>query len=165
MSENEKNVVPFPKTAYQQALDNIEDSKKAECARLAAEWSEPDSSDPAAECPQCGRSLAPRRRNVERTIVTSIGEVTYARHYYTCPDCGEGFYPRDEIVKRDLGHGAMTRDLTELALDMALNDPYELAAQRFKVHHGVTISRSGFQRIVEETGQKLTEKKTKNRDR
>jgi DNA-directed RNA polymerase subunit RPC12/RpoP len=153
------------KTAYQEALENIEETKKRECNQLAVNWSQADEGDLKVACPTCGHPSAPRCRGVKRTIITSIGEVTYSRHYYTCPSCGHGFYPQDEVVQRDLGHGSMTRDLTELALDMALNDPYELASERFKFHHGIEISRSGFQRLVEEAGQKLAEKKTKHRAR
>jgi len=154
-----------PRTDYQKALDNIKKTKNLECGKLSSKWSQSDEGGQKITCPTCNHSLSPRQRNVKRTIITSIGEVTYSRHYYKCRKCGHAFYPQDERIKKDLGHGSMTQDITDLALDMALNDPYELASERFKFHHGIELSRSGFQRIVEEAGEKLTEKKTKNRNR
>lgn len=165
MTDPRTKPAEIEKSAYPQALENVEDAKKREGLNLALRWSQPETGDLRAPCPECGHSSAPKRRNVPRTLITSLGEVTYTRHHYVCPRCGRGFYPRDDLIQRDLGHGSMTRDLTELALDMALNDPYERAAERFKVHHGVDLSRSGFQRLVEEAGEKLAEKKTKRRAR
>ena len=165
MSAPLKTPAGCEKSAYQQALKNIEESKRRECQDLVRKWSQPETGDLHQPCPHCGHSSAPKRRNVPRTLITSLGEVTYTRHHYACPRCGQGFYPQDEVIQGDLGHGGMTRDLTELALDLALNDPYELAAERFKFHHGIELSRSGFQRLVEEAGEKRAEKKTKRRTR
>lgn len=165
MTNKSDNVIDFPKTAYEQALDNIDDYKKNTCDELAEQWSQEDTGDLHCPCPKCQHVMAPKRRNVKRTIITSLGEVTYTRHYYKCPKCEHGFYPVDDEIGKDLGHGSMTRDITALALDFAMTDPYELAAERFEFHHGIKLSRSGFQRIVEEAGEKLAEKKTKNRSR
>lgn len=165
MTKKDDNVVEFPKSAYEQTLDNIDDYKKSACDRLAVQWSQNDQVDLRCSCPKCEHVSAPKRRNVKRTIITLLGEITYTRHYYKCPNCGHGFYPLDDDIKKDLGHGSMTRDITALALDFAMTDPYELAAERFELHHGIKLSRSGFQRIVEEAGERLAEKKTKNRSR
>jgi len=165
MADEKNNVMEFPRTAYQEAVDNIKDYKKSACGGLAEEWSQSDQGDLRSPCPLCEQVSAPKRRNVERTIITSLGEVTYTRHYYTCPNCGHGFYPVDDEIKKDLGHGSMTRDITALALDFAMTDPYEVAAERFELHHGIKLSRSGFQRIVEEAGEKLAEKKTNPHNR
>ncbi len=129
------------------------------CNRLEKRWSDDPDKVGKKPCPQCGHATSPKQKNVKRTIITSIGEVTYSRHAYYCPKCKTPDYPADEKIKSDLGHGSMTQDLTDLALDFAMNDPYEIAAERFKVHHGVELSRSGFQRIVEEASEKIAQKK------
>lgn len=154
-----------PLTSYEKALKKIEDVKAKECETLRKKWSDNENSTRRRRCPNCSHASAPKQRNAKRTIITSIGEVTYTRHAYHCPRCQTAFCPADTTVEKDLGYSSMTRDLTELALDFALNDPYEVAAERFELHHGVKISRSGYQRIVAYADEKLAQKKTTSSNR
>ena len=95
-----------------------------------------------------------RRYDVERTVTTKAGPVTYARPYHDCETCGQGFFPRDEELGLDED---LTDDLQAEALDLALNGPFEAAAERLELHHGVKLSETGLKHLFERKSAPLAD--------
>ena len=108
--------------SYEASLSRLEDAKRTECERLSREWSRRERPAAPAPCPACGQAAGVRRYDVERTVTTKTGPVTYARPYHYCEACGQGFFPRDEELGLDED---LSDDLQAAALDLALNGPFE----------------------------------------
>jgi len=132
-------------SSYHASLDRLQQTQDAECQTLAAEWSEPRDFAPHRPCPRCGKLRPVKNYAVPRTISTKIGTVLFRRHYYYCACCRLGFYPRDEELGLDPED--LTDDVIALALDFALNDPFELSAQRLELHHQIKLSATKMQHL------------------
>ena len=110
----------------------------------------------AKPCPKCGKSCRVRGPSRERTIRTSLGEYTFARHYHYCGDCKRGFYPIDN----ELGlppSGELTAKMSARVLDLGVNESYVAAAERWSVHHRGTISEGLVRNVVERVGRAVDE--------
>ena len=87
-------------------------------------------------------------------MTIKAGPVTYARPYHDCETCGQGFFPRDEELGLDED---LTDDLQAEALDLALNGPFEAAAERLELHHGVKLSETGLKHLFERKSAPLAD--------
>jgi hypothetical protein len=99
-------------------------------------------------CPMCGKDARVRRKSVKRTFVSLSGEHTLSRNFHYCELCREGFYPRDE----ELGlpkMGDVSTEVLDLMSDMAVNDPFGFAEQRWALHHPhIPASPNQFRQVV-----------------
>ena len=115
---------------------------------------EPEDGKPRA-CPKCGSSTKVRAKNVMRTFKSLSGVHTFRRHYHYCENCNEGFYPRDA----ELGLSKESEVTTEVAkrlADFYLNDPFEVAEQRWPIHYPfMPASANQFRQDAERLGEKL----------
>lgn len=107
----------------------------------------PEDGRPRA-CPKCGEPVPVKTVHRRRTVRTLSGDQTIHRNYHHCRKCGVGFYPRDA----ELGlpsRGEITYELEKRILDLALNDAYEHAAERWSVHYARPISSNLLRRVVD----------------
>jgi hypothetical protein len=105
-------------------------------------------------CPQCGASCRVRRKKVARWVRSTMGEHRFSRNYHFCDVCKKGFYPLD--IELGLAEsGELTPRMERRVLDLALNSPFDEAAERWSIHHHGKISENLARRVVERTGQKL----------
>ena len=141
---------------YELALSSIAEAKQEACVRLGEEWSEAGGKLKKRRCPRCHRWVAVNTQHVLRTVRTRIGAVRYRRHYYYCHGWGQGWYPRDEELK--LTQEDMTEDVVELALDFAVNDSFQLAAERLELHHAIQISPTGLKLLFERQSKPLADR-------
>src|SRR5512144_997680 len=49
-------------------------------------------------CPKCGKRIAVKARDRERTVKSLSGPVTFKRNYHYCERCKYGFYPVDRLL-------------------------------------------------------------------
>jgi hypothetical protein len=131
--------------SYESSLSRLSELKEVECQKLVEEWSETKEFSPTRACPCCGKMLPVNKYSVFRTIISKIGEINYRRHYYYCSCCKLGFFPRDEELR--LNQEGMTDDVVALALDFVINDPFEISAQRFELHHKIELSATKMQHL------------------
>ena len=115
----------------------------------------PPEDSSAKPCPRCGAKVRVRTHDVQRTFKSLSGTHTFRRHYHYCQNCKEGFYPRDA----ELGLSKDSEVSTEVAkrlADFFLNDPFEVAEQRWPVHYPfMPASANQFRRDAERLGEKL----------
>jgi hypothetical protein len=75
---------------------------------------------------------------VSRTVDTLIGEVEVQRPYFYCRACRQGHYPLDERL--GLNTGRLQLDVQQAATELAIELPYETAAELFGRLSGVSLS-------------------------
>lgn len=46
-------------------------------------------------CAQCGQTMQPKGTK-DKTVVSRVGELPFARQHYYCPRCPHAFFPLDE---------------------------------------------------------------------
>jgi len=90
-------------------------------------------------CPRCGKPAAVRAYRRPRTLHTVSGKQTLVRNYHVCASCEQGFYPLDVALGLPQT-GSMTPRTKARVVDLAVNAPYEEAAQRWSVHYGSSLS-------------------------
>ena len=140
-------------------LTALEDTIDAEAARLkqaslmARVASLPPESGGPQPCPRCGRQIRVRIKNKERRIRTRSGVMTLRRHYHYCDSCRGGFFPRDRALGLP-AEGDVSYGLEERIVDLALNETYERAAQRWSVHYMEYISANLVRRVVDRVGKR-----------
>jgi hypothetical protein len=108
----------------------------------------------AKRCPRCGRRVPVKALKRPRTVQSLAGSVTFERNYHYCGHCSLGFYP----VDLDLGlpeEGELTSVLEKRVLDFAINDSYELGAQRWSEHYRFPISANLLRRVADRVGRRL----------
>lgn len=103
-------------------------------------------------CPRCDKLCSVKRKWVRPRLQTTAGEVSFRRHYHRCPECREGFYPLDRELQL-LEKGERSPRMTQLMLDMGLCGPFEESAQRFLLHHGVSVSENAMRLVIERMGK------------
>jgi len=136
MSDKKKS--PFA-LSYEAALDDVAAFKRERADRLAAQWSDDPGARPKRPCPTCGKPVGVRAASLPRRVLTRFGEIEYRRHQHYCRRCAVSFFPRDT----ELGTPSdMTDDVKALIADFTVNDPFGLAAERLKLHHGLARSES-----------------------
>ncbi|MFH1603907.1 MAG: ISKra4 family transposase [Pseudomonadota bacterium] len=106
-----------------------------------------------ADCPRCGRSLQARPSR-PRTVATMVGAVTLERPYFYCSECRHGFYPLDEAL--GLSDHVKQMDIQEAACELALDMPYEQAAQYLEKWTDASVSDSVLHDLVGEIGTAVT---------
>ena len=106
-----------------------------------------------ADCPQCGRSFKARPSR-PRTVATMVGPVTVERPYFYCTACRHGFYPLDEAL--GLSDHVKQTDIQEAACELALDMPYEQAAQYLDKWTDASISDCVLHDLVGEIGTDVT---------
>lgn len=106
-----------------------------------------------ALCPQCNRLLRarPARR---RRVETLVGSVTVERPYFYCEACRHGFYPLDEAL--GLSPTVKQVDVREAACDLALEMPYERAAELLDKWTDASMSDCVMHDMVHEMAEGLT---------
>lgn len=105
----------------------------------------------AKACPRCGKRVAVRARDRERTVRSLAGPVTFRRNYHYCESCKYGFYPVDQLL--DLPEeGELTAEMEKRVLDFAVNGPFEHITERWLVHYSDPISSNLARRVVERVG-------------
>lgn len=103
-------------------------------------------------CPTCQRSVRVAAKKIPRRVRTVGGEAILHRNYYRCSTCELGFYPLDAQLQ--LPHdGECSARMAKLILDLGLHGVFDSAAQRFKLHHGCTISDNLVRRVVDSAGR------------
>jgi hypothetical protein len=103
-------------------------------------------------CPRCGKRVAPKARDRQRTLRTMAGALTLTRNYHYCERCQHGFYPLD--VALDLPEeGELTREMEKRVLDFAINDVYGECVARWKLHYREQISENLLRRVVSRVGE------------
>jgi hypothetical protein len=110
----------------------IEDQKRAlgqQAMDAKLEALKPEDGRPKS-CPLGGRSSKRRAVAVDRTFRSLNGEHTFKRDYYYCETCSKGFYPRDAFIGLP-EHGAETIELERRMADFAVNEPYDIASERW----------------------------------
>jgi hypothetical protein len=106
-------------------------------------------------CPKCGAAARVRAKNVMRVFKSLSGVHTFRRHYHYCENCKEGFYPRDAQLGLPKDSEVSTEVAKRLA-DFYLNDPFEVAEQRWPVHYPfMPASANQFRQDAERLGEKL----------
>ncbi|MBH25072.1 MAG: hypothetical protein CMH57_11580 [Myxococcales bacterium] len=113
-------------------------------------------SDKPRRCPNCGGLTPVKARNRTLTRLSSVGEVTYARHYYYCSLCKLGFYPLDDDLSLP-SEGKLTAEMERRLLDLGANAPQEETAQRWSVHYSTSISTKLVRDTLERHGKMLVE--------
>lgn len=114
----------------------------------------PPENDRPKTCPNCGRKVRVRNKNVPREFESLSGTHTLVRNYHYCDHCKLGFYPRDmELGLPALGDA--TLKLEARLLDFAVNTPYGRSAERWEVHYPHRVfSANMFRRVVERVGRR-----------
>ena len=106
----------------------------------------------AKACPKCGRRVALKARDRERTVRSLAGPVTFKRNYHYCERCQHGFYPVDRLL--DLPEqGELTSEMEKRVLDFAVNDVYGECAARWSLHYREPISENLLRRVVDRVGE------------
>lgn len=105
----------------------------------------------AKACPKCGKRIAVKARDRERTVKSLSGPVTFKRNYHYCEKCQHGFYPVDRLL--DLPEeGELTSEMEKRVLDFAVNDVYGECAARWGLHYREPISENLFRRVAARVG-------------
>jgi hypothetical protein len=107
----------------------------------------------SARCPHCGRTLA-ARGPVRRTVETMVGAVTLERPYFYCVPCQAGFSPLDEAL--ELLPRRKQGDMQKAAARLALEVPYDTAAELFQELTGLALSDHTVHQVVDELTVGLT---------
>jgi len=102
-------------------------------------------------CPRCGKRVAVKARDRERTVRSLAGPVTFKRNYHYCQNCQYGFYPVDRLL--DLPEeGELTGEMEKRVLDFAVNDVYGECVERWSLHYRQPISTNLLRRVVARVG-------------
>jgi hypothetical protein len=105
----------------------------------------------AKACPKCGKRVAVKARDRERTVKSLSGPVTFKRNYHYCEKCQYGFYPVDRLL--DLPEeGELTSEMEKRVLDFAVNDVYGEGAARWSLHYREPISENLLRRVAARVG-------------
>ncbi len=89
-----------------------------------------------------------------RTVLSLLGEVTRARHYYHCADCGHGTAPFDHTLGLDTTR--QTPGAREVIALGGATDSFVAAADRLvEKMSGVRVSESTIQRVTEAVGAEI----------
>jgi hypothetical protein len=110
----------------------------------------------AKACPKCGKRVAVKARDRERTVKSLSGPVTFKRNYHYCEACKHGFHPVDRLLGLP-EEGELTAEMEKRVLDFALNDVYGECAARWMLHYREPVSDNLFRRVVERVGDQCTE--------
>lgn len=106
-------------------------------------------------CPKCGRGVAVKAKDRERTIRTMSAELTLRRHYHYCERCQCGFYPLD-IELGLAADGEYSPKMSARILDLGVTSTFDEAARRWSVHPaGSCISDNAVRLVVERAGREL----------
>jgi DNA-directed RNA polymerase subunit RPC12/RpoP len=105
----------------------------------------------AKACPKCGKRIAVKARDRERTVRSLAGLVTYKRNYHYCEACHYGFYPVDRLLGLP-EEGELTSEMEKRVLDFAVNDVYGECAARWSLHYRQPISENLLRRVVNRVG-------------
>lgn len=116
----------------------------------------PEDGKPKA-CPKCGKKSRVRRHAVKRTFQSLWGTHTIHRDYHYCEKCAEGFFPRDEFLGLPK-EGPLTEELEARVADFAVNEVYESAAERWKIHYRLLpFSDNQFRQVTRRLGEQVEE--------
>jgi hypothetical protein len=115
----------------------------------------PENKRPKA-CPRCGQNARLRAANVPRTFKSLSGTHTISRNYHYCEACKEGFYPRDEFLGLPR-EGELSSELEKRVADFAVNDPYDVAEERWSFHYRLPLSSNQFRQVAKRLGQQVEE--------
>ena len=106
----------------------------------------------AKACPKCGKRIAVKARDRERTVKSLSGPVTFKRNYHYCEKCQYGFYPVDRLL--DLPEeGELTGEMEKRVLDFAVNDVYGECEARWRLHYREPVSENLFRRVAARVGE------------
>lgn len=105
----------------------------------------------AKACPKCGKRIAVKARDRERTVKSLAGPVTFKRNYHYCEKCQYGFYPVDRLLGLP-EEGELTSEMEKRVLDFAVNDVYGECAARWSLHYREPISENLFRRVAARVG-------------
>ncbi len=105
----------------------------------------------AKACPKCGKRIAVKARDRERTVKSLSGPVTFKRNYHYCGKCQYGFYPVDRLLGLP-EEGELTSEMEKRVLDFAINDVYGECAARWSLHYREPISENLLRRVVARVG-------------
>jgi len=103
-------------------------------------------------CPKCGKRIAVKARDRERTVKSLAGLVTFKRNYHYCEKCEYGFYPVDRLLGLP-EEGELTGEMEKRVLDFAVNDVYGECAARWSLHYREAISENLFRRVAARVGE------------
>ena len=106
-------------------------------------------------CPWCGKKVRVRTKAVPRTFKSLSGTHTFARNYHYCEKCKKGFYPRDiELGLPD--DSEVSTEVAKRLADFYINDPFEVAEERWPIHYPFTpASANLFRKDAERLGEKV----------
>jgi hypothetical protein len=140
----------FTMTDVELAVMGMRDEE--EPPKLAAMLARMKPEKPTAKaCPRCGKRVAVRARDRERTVRSLAGPVTFRRNYHYCEKCRYGFYPVDRLL--DLPEeGELTSEMEKRVLDLAVNGPFEHIAERWSVHYSSPISSNLARQVIRRVG-------------
>jgi len=103
-------------------------------------------------CPRCGRRIAVKARDRERTVKSLSGLLTFKRNYHYCERCQHGFYPVDRMLGLP-EEGELTSEMERRVLDFAVNDVYGEGAARWSLHYRDPISENLLRRVAARVGE------------
>ena len=90
-------------------------------------------------CPKCGKRVAMKAKDRERSLRTMAGRVTLKRNYHHCEHCQAGFYPLDRLLELP-DEGELSTEMEKRVLDFAVNDVFNQGCARWR---SVRIRRPG----------------------
>lgn len=101
---------------------------------------------------RCGTVMRSRGLK-EKSIVTLLGDIRFARSAYQCPRCGETRYPGDEEV--DVVKTRYSPGVRRLVSDFGSDAPFKRVSRQLKMAAALDISRKDCERIAEGVGQEV----------
>lgn len=108
-------------------------------------------------CPRCGKKAWVRRKNVPRTFRSLNGTHTIRRNIHYCEACKEGFAPRDEFMGLPK-EGELSSELERRMADFVVNDPFELAEERWNLHYPkIKTSKNQLRNVAKRLGERAEE--------
>ncbi|MFN0062415.1 MAG: hypothetical protein ACKVPX_07845 [Myxococcaceae bacterium] len=107
-------------------------------------------------CPRCGQNARLRAANVPRTFQSLSGTHTLSRNYHYCEACQAGFYPRDECLGLPR-EGELSSELEKRVADFSVNDPYDIAEERWRFHYALPLSSNQFRQVAKRLGLQVAE--------
>lgn len=110
----------------------------------------------AKACPKCGKRVAVKARDRERTVKSLAGLVTFKRNYHYCEECKYGFHPVDRLLMLP-EEGELTSELEKRVLDFAVNDVYGECEARWALHYQERVSENLFRRVAARVGKQCAE--------
>jgi Uncharacterised protein family (UPF0236) len=104
-----------------------------------------------AACP-CGGRLESKGKR-DRTVVTTVGEVTVRRRYYVCKECGDRSFPLDEAW--GIESGCLSARAKAEAVDLATALPHREACHWLERLGGIRVSFTTVWRMTQQAGAAL----------